>query len=293
MKLTSEFLFFLQKMDADSSYGGSDTAQDSTSHENPNTSDIQHEEPSDITIISHDNDKTNTTAYHSMKNTTHEEEPSSNHFYHKNEITLPVNYDEVDFQNSKLELKPPTPKLPHYMSTANLNINDTLENHSNLEQLNKTYNSNTRLNVDSPRSRKRSVSGVDNPAFQEDEKMDKPEKSDKPEKMDKSEKAEKPEKPETNGVPKSTFDEKKPYNNGDLNTSVSLGLKSPTKDSGEQMTEAVNLELVNLKPLGGVDIHENGATGTTIPVKKHTEVDIGEPYDEYFVPVNEHRKFMR
>lgn len=51
-------------------------------------------------------------------------------------------------------------------------------------------------------------------------------------------------------------------------------------------TEAVNLELVNLhKPTNG---HENG-----LPHKKDTEVDIGDPYDEYFVPVNEHRKYMR
>lgn len=51
-------------------------------------------------------------------------------------------------------------------------------------------------------------------------------------------------------------------------------------------TEAVNLELVNLnKPTNG---HDNG-----LPHKKDVEVNIGDPYDEYFVPVNEHRKYMR
>lgn len=45
-----------------------------------------------------------------------------------------------------------------------------------------------------------------------------------------------------------------------------------------ELSEAVNLELVNFnKPAGGV-----------------TKVEIGnDPYDEYFVPVNEHRKYMR
>lgn len=55
-----------------------------------------------------------------------------------------------------------------------------------------------------------------------------------------------------------------------------------------QIIEAVNLELVNIKkPTNG---HDNG---TKLPVKKDTEVDINDRYDEYFVPVNEHRKYMR
>ncbi|XP_061721049.1 putative uncharacterized protein DDB_G0282133 [Cydia pomonella] len=47
--------------------------------------------------------------------------------------------------------------------------------------------------------------------------------------------------------------------------------------------EAVNLELINLQP-------RNGNTK-----KKDVEVDMNvtNPYDEYFVPVNEHRKYMR
>ncbi|CAF4830473.1 unnamed protein product [Pieris macdunnoughi] len=55
------------------------------------------------------------------------------------------------------------------------------------------------------------------------------------------------------------------------------------KANGDTKTlEAVNLELINLTP-------KNGAK------KKDVEVDMNttNPYDEYFVPVNEHRKYMR
>jgi hypothetical protein len=52
--------------------------------------------------------------------------------------------------------------------------------------------------------------------------------------------------------------------------------------------EAVNLELVNMnkKPT-------NGRDNNSLPIKKDTEINVSGPYDEYFVPVNEHRKFMR
>lgn len=45
--------------------------------------------------------------------------------------------------------------------------------------------------------------------------------------------------------------------------------------------EAVNLELINLSPKNGK--------------KKDVDVEMNatNPYDEYFVPVNEHRKYMR
>lgn len=50
----------------------------------------------------------------------------------------------------------------------------------------------------------------------------------------------------------------------------------------------MNLELVNLNK------HVNGKNGKNgLPAKKDTQVEIGDPYDEYFVPVNEHRKYMR
>ncbi|CAH0722892.1 unnamed protein product, partial [Brenthis ino] len=56
--------------------------------------------------------------------------------------------------------------------------------------------------------------------------------------------------------------------------------KEPNGDT--KTLEAVNLELINLTP-------KNGAK------KKDVEVDMNasNPYDEYFVPVNEHRKYMR
>ncbi|EFA04636.2 serine protease P146 [Tribolium castaneum] len=223
---------FHYEMDADSSYGGSDTAQDSHS--------------------GHDNSSSLETTHNDA---TQQQEP--NNFYHKNEITLPVNYDETDFQENK------PPKQAHYLSTANLNINDTLEHHSNLEEMSKNYKSTSYLN-ESPRIRKKSEAGVDNPAFQEEEY-----------------------KPEV----KSTFDNNKPYN-GDLNSSAMF--TSPTKTE-EPLTEAVNLELINLKPAGKdvTGAYENGTNGmTSIPVKKENDAEIGNPYDEYFVPVNEHRKYM-
>lgn len=81
-----------------------------------------------------------------------------------------------------------------------------------------------------------------------------------------------------------------PTSNGSfLNTTVTSKTDTDTSDGKkeEEMAEAVNLELVNMKPFG------NGING--IPVKKGdtSEVDIGDPYDEYFVPVNEHRKYIR
>lgn len=136
-------------MDADSSYGGSDTAQDyhHNSSQDPNSSlesTLPHNAPSPDTP--------------SHRKAGKEPEESPNTFYHKNEITLPVNYDEPDFQDDK--------QTPHYLSTANLNINETLENHSNLEELSKKYNSTHRLNKDTPKPKKKPTSGIDNPAFQ-------------------------------------------------------------------------------------------------------------------------------
>lgn len=40
----------------------------------------------------------------------------------------------------------------------------------------------------------------------------------------------------------------------------------------------------------------NGRHSNELPIKKSGDVEAGnvtESYDEYFVPVNEHRKFMR
>lgn len=241
-------------MDADSSYGGSDTTQDNTLSQNcssldmtiTNSNDSPHDYPSH-----NDEDKF-------VKNSTSPKKESNT--YYKNEVTLPVNYDDTKKEKSS---------LPHYLSTANLNIEESLENHNHLDELSKKYSSTHSLHkTETPRSRKKSITGVDNPTFVDDENNH----------------------PVTNGALKSTFDNKKPFNNGDLNNT------SATPNKGEsEMVEAVNLELINLKP-NGKDIvgpYENGNGFTDIPIKKETEVEIGNPYDEYFVPVNEHRKYMR
>lgn len=65
-------------------------------------------------------------------------------------------------------------------------------------------------------------------------------------------------------------------------------------------TEAVNLELINInsnnnlkKPTPTNGKHNNN----DLPKKKDGDVEMGttkdDSYDEYFVPVNEHRKYMR
>ena len=65
-------------------------------------------------------------------------------------------------------------------------------------------------------------------------------------------------------------------------------------------TEAVNLELINInsnnnakKPTTTNGKHNNN----DLPAKKDGDVELGttkdDSYDEYFVPVNEHRKYMR
>lgn len=70
-------------------------------------------------------------------------------------------------------------------------------------------------------------------------------------------------------------------NHNDSFTSNPQNGKEPNGDT--KTLEAVNLELINLTP-------KNGNAK-----KKDVEVDMNatNPYDEYFVPVNEHRKYMR
>lgn len=208
------YILFDRNMDADSSYGGSDTAQDSTSGPDHNSS----------------------------MDTTSNVTPANgidNNYYHKNEIHLNVNYDETDRHHPTPITQETTPRLPHYKSTANLNVSD--DDH----QL--KYSSTSHLNGTPKGNKHMPPTGLDNPGFQEDEKS-----------------------------------------NGDLNVT----LTSPSKKD-EHMAEAINLELINLKP-NGKDVtgpYENGISA--IPSKKETDVEIGNPYDEYFVPVNEHRKYMR
>lgn len=140
-------------MDADSSYGGSDTAQDSHSaHENSANFEAHNNHP-DVTTM----------AVHSIP--TSVEEVPTNQYYHKNEVTLPIHYDETDFKSAS------KPKEPHYMSTVNLNIKQSLENHSNLEEMSKNYKSTSYLNGDeSPQSVKKDV-GIENPGFDDDEQF--------------------------------------------------------------------------------------------------------------------------
>jgi hypothetical protein len=72
---------------------------------------------------------------------------------------------------------------------------------------------------------------------------------------------------------------------------------APDNEKHAVPAEAVNLELVNMAPFGAdAKVKLNGAT--EIPVKngKSNGSDSAfsnDPYDEYFVPVNEHRKYMR
>lgn len=56
-------------------------------------------------------------------------------------------------------------------------------------------------------------------------------------------------------------------------------------------TEAVNLELVNLNKAPTTNGHRDNG----FPQKKKdtTQVEMGNSYNEYFVPVNEHKKYMR
>lgn len=63
-------------------------------------------------------------------------------------------------------------------------------------------------------------------------------------------------------------------------------------------TEAVNLELININSNNNnMKKSSNGKNGSDLPVKKDGDVEMGqtkdESYEEYFVPVNEHRKYMR
>lgn len=68
----------------------------------------------------------------------------------------------------------------------------------------------------------------------------------------------------------------------------------------EEMAEAVNLELMNMS--SNISHGLNGSNGLNgvnglngIPVKNpnSTVINMTNPYDEYFIPVNEHRKYMR
>ncbi|KAG8235519.1 hypothetical protein J437_LFUL016160 [Ladona fulva] len=99
--------------------------------------------------------------------------------------------------------------------------------------------------------------------------------------------------------------------NSNVHNSSGLIMTPNDKEKSEidgctNVTEAVNLELVNMNPYGGAGLGVGddvaGKSGTNgglngIPVKRGDEETgdggFGDPYDEYFVPVNEHRKYIR
>lgn len=56
-------------------------------------------------------------------------------------------------------------------------------------------------------------------------------------------------------------------------------------DTGKkEQIEAVNLELVSMRPYAGNNLQTKGQEACEVPA---------DPYEEYFVPVNEHRKYIR
>lgn len=62
--------------------------------------------------------------------------------------------------------------------------------------------------------------------------------------------------------------------------------------------EAVNLELININSNNNNSKKPTSTNGKNndLPPKKDGDVEMGrkdDSYDEYFVPVNEHRKYMR
>ena len=84
-------------------------------------------------------------------------------------------------------------------------------------------------------------------------------------------------------------------NSSGVDTSMLKDMKEGDTKKDKRVAEAVNLELVSMNPFSAT-LETNGVNG--IPVKKDGEQTAiadgyADPYDEYFVPVNEHRKYMR
>lgn len=55
-------------------------------------------------------------------------------------------------------------------------------------------------------------------------------------------------------------------------------------DGKKEQVEAVNLELVSMRPYTGANAQTKGQEACEVSA---------DPYEEYFVPVNEHRKYIR
>lgn len=79
----------------------------------------------------------------------------------------------------------------------------------------------------------------------------------------------------------------KPLTNGHNGT---VNQENGRHNEKDKMAEAVNLELINMKPFAK---SVNGK-GNDVPTKKkETAVNMNDTYDDYFIPVNEHKKYIR
>ncbi|XP_043679037.1 microtubule-associated protein futsch-like isoform X1 [Vespula pensylvanica] len=73
-------------------------------------------------------------------------------------------------------------------------------------------------------------------------------------------------------------------NNNDASFLNSSATSVQVNDNGKkEQIEAVNLELVSMRPYTGNNIQTKGQEACEVPA---------DPYEEYFVPVNEHRKYI-
>ncbi|XP_011631207.1 uncharacterized protein LOC105423231 isoform X1 [Pogonomyrmex barbatus] len=73
-------------------------------------------------------------------------------------------------------------------------------------------------------------------------------------------------------------------NNNDASFLNNSATSVQINDSGKkEQIEAVNLELVSMRPYTGNNIQTKGQEACEVPA---------DPYEEYFVPVNEHRKYI-
>lgn len=74
-------------------------------------------------------------------------------------------------------------------------------------------------------------------------------------------------------------------NNNDASFLNNSATSVQINDTGKkEQIEAVNLELVSMRPYAGNNLQTKGQEACEVPA---------DPYEEYFVPVNEHRKYIR
>lgn len=73
-------------------------------------------------------------------------------------------------------------------------------------------------------------------------------------------------------------------NNNDASFLNNSATSVQINDTGKkEQIEAVNLELVSMRPYAGNNLQTKGQEACEVPA---------DPYEEYFVPVNEHRKYI-